>query len=68
MRLMHVVCEICGNILFEELEFIAYKRKKPIEIVDLNGEQPWTGIGIVCKSCIVELADCLCIKGERERD
>ncbi len=46
-------CDTCGRHVFKAEDGIAYSRKnRELAIVDLKGEQPWSGIGMVCKPCL----------------
>lgn len=51
-------CELCGQYAFAEADLIAYRVRGhgKMEAVTLHGEQPWTGIRTVHKSCVAFLA------------
>jgi hypothetical protein len=58
MKFGHARCEVCNGYLFREADLIAYRRRGGgvIEPIDLKGEQPWSGIGCVCLTCVRTLA------------
>lgn len=56
MRFNHSLCRICGAYIFDTEDLIAYSAGNPgLYQVDLKGEQPWTGVHCVCKTCIIVL-------------
>jgi hypothetical protein len=53
----HAECESCGDLLFDPDKLIAFTvrgrdRGRKVEVVQLDGEQPWSGIRVICLACI----------------
>ena len=53
MKFSHGHCEVCGYDVLYEQDAIAFRRRGNgvIEPVSLAGQQPWSGVGVVCRSC-----------------
>jgi len=57
MRFSHALCKVCGAYIFESDDLVAYQcGNTGLTIVELNGEQPWSGIHCACKTCVTRLA------------
>lgn len=58
MRFNHALCEVCGAYIFEIDDLVAYQCDNAVLFrIDLEGEQPWSGVHCVCKICISRLAE-----------
>ena len=56
MRFSHTQCKVCGAYIFELDDLIAYQcGNAGLIAVDLDGEQPWSGVNCVCKTCVTKL-------------
>lgn len=65
MRFFHTQCKMCGAYIFDPDNLIAYQcGNAGLFQVDLQGEQPWTGIHCVCKTCVTRLAEMVVQKDE----
>jgi hypothetical protein len=57
MTFHHAKCESCGDLLFDPDKLIAFTvrgwdRGRKVEVVQLDGDQPWAGIRVICLACI----------------
>ncbi len=58
MRFSHAPCKVCGSYIFESDDLVAYQcGNAGVVQIELNGEQPWSGVHCVCKTCIPRLAE-----------
>jgi len=58
MRFNYALCEVCGACIFEIDDLVAYRRGNAgVFHVELEGEQPWSGVRCVCKTCIHRLGE-----------
>lgn len=63
MKFSHAKCEICKVSFFKEEEVISYYnsgvsyRDRNMEVVQLNGREPWCGVHCACLGCIEFLAN-----------
>jgi len=56
MKFKSARCEICGDYRFSANEVLAYRvRDRKPTIIDLKGEEPWSGIRVICISCLAWL-------------
>jgi len=56
MRFNHTRCRLCGAYIFEINDLIAYSTgNSGLYQVDLEGQQPWSGVHCVCKTCVTVL-------------
>lgn len=52
-------CEACGEYQFDRSKVVAYRLRvigtpfPTLESVDLGDRDPWSGIRIICGSCLV---------------
>ncbi len=54
MEFFSACCETCGRYVSKPEELTAYRvRDHKLEAVDLRGERPWSGIRVICESCML---------------
>lgn len=66
MKFTHAQCAICLDDIFDKKEMVTFHRpvdrfptRKPLERVDLKGEQPWCSITCLCLNCAKTIADAM---------
>jgi hypothetical protein len=51
MKFMNARCTVCGSDIFREDQLLAFNSGRPLERVDLEGQQPWCGVTCICLYC-----------------
>jgi hypothetical protein len=53
MKFINASCVVCGQSIFKNEKILAYVRRNgEIRAVDLEGEQPWSGVRCICPDCV----------------
>ncbi len=54
MEFFNARCQTCRRSISKPEELTAYRvRDHKLEAVDLRGEQPWSGIRVICGPCVL---------------
>lgn len=54
MKFIFANCRICRRDVFNEEELAAFKLS-PLELVNLDGQQPWCGVHCICSQCVTAI-------------
>ncbi len=53
MEYRFTTCELCHRLIFDSLEFQAFRlHRDALERVDLGGQNPYCGVRCICSHCI----------------
>ncbi len=73
MKFQHGHCQICGIDYFKTEEIIAYQSKfggsyrhRDLEVIELNDQEPWSGVRCVCMKCAEFFANAAAQRKENE--
>jgi hypothetical protein len=56
MKFHSAMCQVCRHYKFKPEEVIAYRlRSEGPEAVPLEGKEPWSGVFVVCRDCVMFL-------------
>jgi len=54
MKFIFANCKVCNRDVFDEKELVTFQSLRPLHLerVDLEGQQPWTGMLCICLQCM----------------
>ena len=55
MKFIFTNCRVCRRDFFNAKEIVAFKQTPSLELVDLEGQQPWTGMLCICLQCVIAI-------------